>query len=246
MARIRVGTDILTQDTKDLNFDSDQACMVLVAERIDSLTETSPDHVETIAHGLGYRPFVDLYQEVPGYTGLWSKSLSILNMWVDSTNLNFHLFDGTETYRFKTVIYANSQNGVIGGSLNNADGRIQVARDGYSLDGVTDLRQLVFSSKKGVMMVQEKRTITVVGDGVTTDTTFQTQYAHGLGYVPQFDAILETDGFVIPYFSAGGGSGAFFDVQVDDTYITCLVNVFGGATIDDVPFRVSILCGKIE
>ena len=247
MGRIRVavsGDDITTTDPKDLAFDSDQACMVIVSERIDTLTETASDHIETLAHGLGYRPTFRSYEEVSA--GVWSKSLVVLNIWADTTNINYHLYAGSDAHRIKTVIVANSQNGAVGSSLSNADGRVQVAKSGYDLNSITDLRQVAFSSKKGVMLVSEKVTINVVGDGVSTDTTFTATHAHGLGYIPQFEAILSDLGLPVPYFEASGGDGASFDVTVDDTNITCSVSVFGAAVIETVPFRVHILCGKIE
>lgn len=250
MARIRIGTDILSQDPKDLIFDTDQACMVLVNEMISSLSESGAgDVVRTVAHGLDYRPAFDVYQEVEGSPGTWSKEVTVLNLWADTTNINFHLFEGSETYRFKIVLYANSQDGEVGGSLSNADGRIQVARDGFSLDGVTDLRQLIFSSKKGVMMNQEKRTITVVtAEGI--DQVFTESYAHGMGYIPEFDAILSENGLPLPYFLSipGTGSGYYFNVTADDTNIICTAECFGDEAefAENVDFRVNILCGKIE
>lgn len=247
MGRIRIaviGGDILIDDPKDLAFDSDQECMVIVNERIDTLTETASNHVETIAHGLNYRPTIKIYEEVSA--GVWSKSVLLFNVWADETNINYHLYAGSDSHRFKTVIVANSQNGVVAGTLSNANGRMQVAKSGYDLNNITDLRQVAFSSKKGVMMVSEKVTINVIGDGSSTDTTFTATYAHGLRYIPQFEAILSDLGLPVPYFESSGGDGASFDVTVDDTNITCSVLVFGAAVIDTVPFRVHILCGKIE
>jgi hypothetical protein len=225
--------------------------MVIVDEKIVSLSEDSGgDIVRTVAHGLDYRPSIDVYREVPGTPGRWSHNLGIANLWADTTNINFHMYEGSETYRFMIVIYANSQNGVIGGSLSNADGRLQVARNGYSLDGTNDLRQLIFSSKKGVRMNQEKRTITVATND-DIDTVFTQSYAHGLPYTPQFDAILSSDGHVLPYelYIPGSGSGYNFDVQVDDTNIICIAECWGeeaSFASENIDFRVNILCGKIE
>lgn len=263
MGRIRVAKtngDILTDAPKDLAFDSSQECLVIVNERIDSFTTVDGDggHITSIAHGLGYRPTIKCYQEQlydlagnPIAGGLWSKGLSLLNIWADSTNINYQLYDayGTvETYRIKTVIIANSQNGVVAGTLSNANGRLQVAKAGYDLNNITDLRQVAFSSKKGVQLINEKKSIVVHHNG-TPDSSATATYAHGLGYIPQFDAVLVEYGAVLPYAIYGGaGINLFLDIYVDATNFTCSVydagGFLGGAT--DFTFRVHILCGKIE
>lgn len=263
MGRIRVaklGGDITTDAPKDLAFDSDQSCLVNVNERIDSFTEIDGDggHTTAISHGLDYRPTIKCYEEQlydlsgnPISSGTWSKSLGILNIWADTTNINYQVYDAfgdPETHRIKTIIMANSQNGIISGTLSNANGRIQVAKSGYDLNSITDLRQVAFSSKKGVQLINEKKSIVVHHNG-SADTLATTTYGHGLGYIPQFDAVVTDYGSVLPYMISGGaGINLFLDVTADINNITCAVydsgGFLGGAT--DFTFRVHILCGKIE
>jgi hypothetical protein len=237
--------DILTDDPKDLAFDTDQPCLVIVDERIDSFTEAASAGVQSYAHGLDYRPLYKIYEEIA--TGEWSQGLSINNTWADDTNINFDLYAGSDTYRIKTLMYANSQNGAIGTTMTNADGNWQHAHDGYDLEDITDLRQVKFSSKKGVMLINEAVSIDV--DVTGQDAQFTTQYAHGLGYIPYFDAVLEVGGVVIPYVErVAAGITAFYDVTATDTHIICKVTDVGDALgyPVTVTFRVQILCGKIE
>ena len=254
MGRIRVAKtngDITTDAPKDLAFDSSQECLVIVNERIDSFTSIDGDggHITSIVHGLDYRPTIKCYQEVT--SGVWGKGLSLLNIWADDTNINYHLYDayGTvETYRIKTIIIANSQNGSVAGTLSNANGRVQVAKAGYDLNNITDLRQVAFSSKKGVQLINEKKSIVVHHDG-TPDSGATATYAHGLEYIPQFDAVIVEFGTVLPYaIYAAAGINLFLDITVDATNFTCSVYDAGGflGGPADFTFRVHILCGKIE
>lgn len=254
MGRIRVAKtngDILIDAPKDLAFDSSQECLVIVNERIDSFTSVDGDggHITSIAHGLDYRPTIKCYQEAS--SGVWGKGLSLMNIWADNTNINYQLYDayGTvETYRIKTIIIANSQNGVVAGTLSNANGRLQVAKSGYDLNNITDLRQVAFSSKKGVQLINEKKSIVVHHDG-TPDSGATVTYNHGLGYIPQFDAVLVEYGAVLPYAIYGGaGINLLLDIHVDTTKFTCSVYDAGGflGSPTDFTFRVHILCGKIE
>lgn len=254
MGRIRVaipGGNILTDLTKNLAFDSDRACLTIVNERIDSFAEVNWDggHTTSIAHGLDYRPTIKCLEEES--SGVWSKSLGIKNVWADTTNINYAIYDGygsAITHRIKTTILANSQNGIVAGTLSNANGRVQVARVGYDLDSITDLRQVAFSSKKGVILVNEKKTITVSHDG-TPDSLATASYAHGLGYIPDFEAVETTYGSIIPYdIYGGGGVNLFLRATTDVTNITCSVYDAGGFLGGPVDFyfRVHILCSRVE
>lgn len=263
MGRIRVaktGGDITTDAPKDLAFDSNQSCLVIVNERIDSFTEINGDggHTTSISHGLDYRPLIKCYEEQlydiagnPISGGVWSQDLGIFGIWADTTNVNYSIYDGfgdPRTHRIKTVIMSNSQNGVVGSTLSNANGRIQIAKSGYDLNNITDLRQIAFSSKKGVQLINEKVSIVVHHNG-NPDTLASTSYNHGLSYIPQFDAVIVDYGLVLPYtISGGSGINLFLDVQVNNTAIVCVVYDSGGflGAATDFTFRVHILCGKIE
>jgi hypothetical protein len=216
---------------KDLAFDTSQNYIIILGEYSGTVNSSGQ---ATISHGLGYIPSFFLYSSENGNS--WTRKGTLLGnigSYADSSNIYINGFYDAEHYHL--VIWANSYDDSIGTSNNNAFGKLKIAKPGYDATTATDLRQFVFVSGRGLMIIKEKKQISIEINASLDEYGFYSwnqtiSYAHGLGYTPQVH-IFASDGSQLPaetFFSAGGL--IVEDFSIDDTYLK--ITTFGSSEDD--------------
>lgn len=210
-------------DVKDLAFDYSQNYMIILDEydiQVDS--EGSYD----ITHNLGYIPSFYIFSSVDNIT--WTRpgqSFTVTGSYADSNKIYIRGL-GENEYAH-VVLWANSIDNSVGTTNNNVSGMLKITKAGYSADKAKDLRQFVFASGQGFILIKEKKQFSITVSA-TYDEEYgfwvfeqSVQYAHGLGYVPQVQ-VFNSDGSQLPFEKQfAGGYGYYSDYfTIDDTYLT--------------------------
>lgn len=219
-------------DTKDLAFDSTSRYMIILSEyHFQSDSSGSYD----ITHNLGYIPSFFLYSSADSTNWTRPGETFFTGSYADSNKIYIRGLGESEYAH--VVIWSNSYDDSIGDTNNNASGIIKISKSGYDASLSHDLRQFKFVSGKGMMIIKEKKQITVTLSS-TYDSeigmyiiTGSSQYSHGLGYVPQIQAFL--GGKQIPYvLYLGGGNGLLsYEFSVNNSSISVVVD---GAWLEDL------------
>ena len=239
-------------DVKDLAFDSSQNYMIILAE-YDVTTDIDGNY--EITHNLGYIP--SFYIFIESSPGVWTRPgepFYVEGSYADGTKIYLRALSFEVTINAHVVLWANSFDDAVGTGNNNANGKLKIAKTGYSADTALDLRQFVFASGQGFIIIKEKKSFSIT-ISATYNAEFDryewnqsTTYAHGLGYVPQLQ-IFRSDGSQLPYsLYIGGGNGlASEDFTVDDTNI--IIQASGSMPDDpsgvELNFNAHIFFNKI-
>lgn len=237
-------------DVKDLAFDSSQNYMIILDE-FDFQTDIDGNY--DLTHGLGYTPSFYIFTSTDNLT--WTRpgqSSIIVGSYADNNKIYVR---GLEANAYAhIVLWANSYNNAVGTENNNATGMLKVAKDGYSADIAKDLRQFVFASGQGFILIKEKKQFSItVSATYDEDTGFwiwnqSVQYAHGLDYIPQVQVFL-SDGAQLPFeiFISGGNGFYGYNFTIDNTNLTIETS---GSMLDDpsgleIVFNSHIFINKI-
>lgn len=236
---------------KDLAFDSSQNYMIILAE-YDITTDVDGNY--EITHNLGYIPSFYLFIETS--SGVWTRPDEPFYVTGSNADSSKIYISGMGEYtNVHVVLWANSYNNAVGDTNNNVSGKLKIAKSGYSADTALDLRQFVFASGKGFIIIKEKKQFSI-----TINATYDSEldlymwnqsatYAHGLNYVPQVQ-VFQSDGSQLPYgFVLSGGTGSGSETFIIDN--TNLTIHLSGATEDDQSgivktFNSHIFFNKIE
>lgn len=248
MARMIVaatGYDI-TADQKNLVLDSNVGNLMIIDEQ--NITGSATEYT----HGLGYLPTT---LEFFNYGTQWFPIDSIVYdtannfVGVDSPRIAYDTnkvyFTQFNALPIRLLISGNSANEQTGSGKNTASGRFKIAKDGFNVPDITDVRQFKFCSGldtvKKDLALSGSTTISSSGDFTKSEIT------HNLGYVPVVIAKLESN-----TYNSGLNSSilpinmTLFDITPISFYITSTKIVFfTTGFIGDMTIKYNLYRNKI-
>lgn len=240
MARIIVASTgyNINSDKRYLSLDSDISTLMIIDEQdiLGSATEYT--------HGLGYLPTT---MEFFNYGTQWfpvnSPIYDTSDNWQFLISPNISLdnnkvyFDNPDSLPSKIFISGNTADNSLGSGKNTAIGRLKVAKDGYDISQITDVRQFKFCSGLDTF----KKDLQLSGQTTLTSATgafAKVEITHGLGYIPIVTARLVSndydnvyDGAMLPI------NMAFGDFVPLSYYVTSTKIVF---FTENVPITATI------
>ena len=194
MARLIVAKDgyNITSDRRYLLIDSDLTNLMIIEEKDISGGTAS------YSHNLGYLPTTfEFFKYGTQWFPVGSPIYDTSDSWVaGGVNIEYDTNTIYFTYEWinsdvKLFITGNSADNQTGSGKNTAIGKLKIAKDGFSIDEITDVRQFSFCSgldtlKKDIGL---SGITTIEGDGTFT----KKEITHNLGYVPVVIARLSSN-----------------------------------------------------
>lgn len=229
MARIIVASDgyNIDSDKRFLSLDSDISTLMLIDEQTLSGSTTE------YTHGLGYLPTtIEFFNYGSQWFPIDSSVFDTSGSWIFAASpliemdTNKIYIDNIDSLPVKIFISGNTADNSVGSDKNTAAGKLKIAKDGYDINSITDVRQLQYCS--GLDTVKKDLSLSGQTTIVNTDGSFtKSEITHNLGYVPMVTARLVDndyddvyDGSMLPI------NMSLFDTAPASFYVTSTKIVF--------------------